>query len=247
MFSGRIIFNFGIAERLRTLRYSIFTGGNSLSQSLTALPAPSGREPLARPGTLCFSRELSRHAKGPISEDDFPRPGEDVAQRQKGESVAVGDWGSLLPSLRTLPKKAGNISLSLREWGLFCIESRLQGAGGVCYTYGMEESNTTLQQRMEADPYEKTGKTDRPLLLTGALLLVLTACGAETEQQAKQRLLDEINSYRASLELDQLKEVKQLSAAEQELIEHFRAAGKTVLPESEGDEVLDSWRSKTKD
>ncbi len=85
------------------------------------------------------------------------------------------------------------------------------------------------------------------LLLTGALLLVLTACGAETEQQAKQRLLDEINSYRASLELDPLKEVEQLSAAEQELIEHFRAAGKTVLPESEGDEVLDSWRSKTKD
>ena len=34
-------------------------------------------------------------------------------------------------SLRTLPKKAGNISLSLREWGLFCIESRLQGAGGI--------------------------------------------------------------------------------------------------------------------
>ena len=34
-------------------------------------------------------------------------------------------------SLRTLPKKAGNISLTLREWGLFCIESRLQGAGGI--------------------------------------------------------------------------------------------------------------------
>ena len=30
-----------------------------------------------------------------------------------------------------MPKKAGNISLSLREWGLFCIELRLQGAGGV--------------------------------------------------------------------------------------------------------------------
>lgn len=85
------------------------------------------------------------------------------------------------------------------------------------------------------------------LFLTGALLLVLTACGAETEQQAKQRLLDEINSYRATLDLDPLKEVEQLSAAEQELIDHFRAAGKTVLPESEGDEVLDSWRSKTKD
>lgn len=83
------------------------------------------------------------------------------------------------------------------------------------------------------------------LLLTGALLLVLTACGAETEQQAKQRLLDEINSYRASLELDQLKEVKQLSDAEQELIEHFRAAGKTVLPKSEADEALDDWGSAT--
>ena len=85
------------------------------------------------------------------------------------------------------------------------------------------------------------------LFLTGALLLVLTACGAETEQQAKQRLLKEINSYRASLELDPLKEVEQLSAAEQELIEHFRAAGKTVLPKSEADEAIESWRGKTED
>ena len=52
---------------------------NSLSQSLTALPAPSRREPLTRPQALRFSRKLYRHAKGPISEDDFPRPGEDVA------------------------------------------------------------------------------------------------------------------------------------------------------------------------
>ena len=87
------------------------------------------------------------------------------------------------------------------------------------------------------------------LLLTGALLLVLTACGAETEQQAKQRLLNEINSYRASLDpsLDPLVEVKQLSDAEQELIEHFRAAGKTVLPWSEGNEAIESWRGKTTD
>ena len=86
------------------------------------------------------------------------------------------------------------------------------------------------------------------LLLTGALLLVLTACGAAPlmpEQQAKQRLLKEINSYRASIHLDPLEEVKQLSDAEQELIEHFRAAGKTVLPESEGDEALDRWESMT--
>lgn len=85
------------------------------------------------------------------------------------------------------------------------------------------------------------------LLLTGALLLVLTACGAETEQQAKKRLLKEINSYRASIHLDSLKEVKQLSDVEQELIEHFRAAGKTALPKSEADEAIESWRSKTKD
>ena len=85
------------------------------------------------------------------------------------------------------------------------------------------------------------------LLLTGALLLVLTACGAETEQQAKQRLLKEINSYRASIHLDSLEEVKQLSDVEQDLINHFRTAGKTALPKSEADEAIESWRSKTKD
>ena len=53
--------------------------GCELPQSKpTALPAPSGREPLARPQTLHFSRKLSRYAKGPIPEG----------------AVAVGDWGS---------------------------------------------------------------------------------------------------------------------------------------------------------
>ena len=42
--------------------------GDSLRQSLTALPAPSGREPLARPQALRLSRKLYRYAKGPISE-----------------------------------------------------------------------------------------------------------------------------------------------------------------------------------
>ena len=59
------------------------SGLNSLSQSLTALTAPSGREPLARPGTLHFSGELSRYAKGPIPEG----------------AVAVDDWGSWLPGI----------------------------------------------------------------------------------------------------------------------------------------------------
>ena len=85
------------------------------------------------------------------------------------------------------------------------------------------------------------------LLLTGALLLVLTACGAETEQQAKQRLLKEINSYRATLELDPLVEVKELSAAEQVWAEQFRAANTTVLPESETKETYEKWESMTAD
>ncbi len=51
---------------------------NSLSQNLTVLTAPSEREPLARPETLCFSWKLHRYAKGPISEG----------------AVAEGDWGS---------------------------------------------------------------------------------------------------------------------------------------------------------
>ena len=84
------------------------------------------------------------------------------------------------------------------------------------------------------------------LLLTGALLLVLTACGAETEQQAKQRLLNEINSYRASLQLDPLEEVKQLSDAEQVWVEQFRTAGKVALPESETKEVFDRWSDMIK-
>ena len=53
---------------------------NSLSQNLTVLPAPSGREPLAKPRTLRFKRKLYRYAKGPILEG----------------AVAAGDWGSLL-------------------------------------------------------------------------------------------------------------------------------------------------------
>ena len=85
------------------------------------------------------------------------------------------------------------------------------------------------------------------LLLTCALLLVLTACGAKTEQQAKQRLLNEINSYRATLDLDPLEEVKQLSDAEQVWAEQFRAAGKTALPRSETIEAFNRWVSMTED
>ena len=50
------------------LERSVHLRSNSLSQSLTALPAPSEREPLARPEDLHFNRKLYRHAKGPIPE-----------------------------------------------------------------------------------------------------------------------------------------------------------------------------------
>ena len=46
---------------------------NSLSQNLTVLPAPSGREPLARPKALRFSRKLYLYAKGPILEGAVER------------------------------------------------------------------------------------------------------------------------------------------------------------------------------
>ena len=57
-----------------------FWGGNSLSQSLTALTAPSGRESLAKPKALCFSQKSSRSAKGPIPEG----------------AVCAADWWSLV-------------------------------------------------------------------------------------------------------------------------------------------------------
>ena len=101
IFSGRIILNFGFQKSLRTFLKPIFTKEvvkgngrcrdtpsvlplrvkppsprgrlNSLSQNLTVLPAPSGREPLARPQTLHFSRKLCRYAKGPILEGAVER------------------------------------------------------------------------------------------------------------------------------------------------------------------------------
>ena len=109
IFSGRIILNFGFQKSLRTFLKPIFTKGvvkgngrcrdtpsvlplrvkppsprgrlNSLSQNLTVLPAPSGREPLAHPEALCFSRKVCRYAKGPILEGA-------VIERKRN------DWGS---------------------------------------------------------------------------------------------------------------------------------------------------------
>ena len=85
------------------------------------------------------------------------------------------------------------------------------------------------------------------LLLTGALLLALTACGAAPlalEQQAKQQLLGEINSYRATLEFAApLEEVKQLSDAEQIWVEEGYFAQYHIAETA--DFVVDTTQSET--
>ena len=52
IFSGIIIYNFGIAERLRTLRYPIFTGRvwNELPQSLLRKASSLGEGASGTPG-----------------------------------------------------------------------------------------------------------------------------------------------------------------------------------------------------
>ena len=57
---------------------------NSFSQNLTVLPAPSGREPLARPEALRFSLKLCHHAKG--------SPGGAV-ERSETEGLQIGGAG----------------------------------------------------------------------------------------------------------------------------------------------------------
>ena len=126
MFSGKIIFNFGIAERLRTLRYSIFTGrGRSRERQVQ-------HRFLRKRGAAGSKLALS------VTPNGVPAPPKgEVLLYLPEDAKKLPPSGELSPqvtervSLRTLPKKAGNISLTLREWGLFCIESRLQGASGV--------------------------------------------------------------------------------------------------------------------
>ena len=102
IFSGKNIYNFGIAERLRALRYPIFTGGVT----------PSGANAPAPPrGSLWVLPEaLSLPLKAVPLRADFPRPGEDVAQRQKGEcGIAAGDDGRGNHRQRCLLRKRGAV------------------------------------------------------------------------------------------------------------------------------------------
>ena len=89
---GKKFFNFGIAERLRALRYPIFTGGGRkgkrhlqrlLSAKAAALQgsglalsvtygdsSPKGER--AHPQALHLNRKLCRHAKGSPFEERLP-------------------------------------------------------------------------------------------------------------------------------------------------------------------------------
>ena len=94
--SGKIILYFAFVALCGALQTHFHGRGletNSLSQSLTALTAPSGREPLARPDALRFSLKLYRHAKGPIPEG----------------AVAVGDWGSSPPQKKAARQLADSL------------------------------------------------------------------------------------------------------------------------------------------
>ena len=85
------------------------------------------------------------------------------------------------------------------------------------------------------------------LLLAGALLVLMTACGAaplNAEQKAKKDILKAINDYRAELKLEQLEEVAELSAAEKVWTDAFRAAGNVELPFDE--KLYDAYDAKIK-
>ena len=82
------------------------------------------------------------------------------------------------------------------------------------------------------------------LLLTGALLLVLTACGTAPfvrEQQTKQQILNAINECRRQNGAKAVKEISELSNAEQFWVEMFRKEGDYKILSSKSDPVYEEY------
>ena len=83
------------------------------------------------------------------------------------------------------------------------------------------------------------------LLLTGALLLVLTACGAAPltpEQQAKQQILAALNQYRASKGAKAVVADPELSKAEQFWVDAFRKEGDYKVLSTKTDPVYKEYK-----
>ena len=84
------------------------------------------------------------------------------------------------------------------------------------------------------------------LLLTGVMLLVLTACGAAPltpEQQAKQQILAALNEYRSKKGAEAVVEDPELSNAEQFWVETFRKEGDYKVLSSKTDPVYPEYKA----
>jgi len=84
------------------------------------------------------------------------------------------------------------------------------------------------------------------LLLTGVMLLVLTACGAAPltpEQQAKQQILAALNEYRSKKGAEAVVEDPELSKAEQFWVETFRKEGDYKVLSSKTDPVYPEYKA----
>ena len=77
IFSGKIIFNRAMPERLRTLRHCIFTGGVVEENGICS-------------AAFCESAALGAGARSP-ERADFPRPGEDVTAGDKKGNLSRSD------------------------------------------------------------------------------------------------------------------------------------------------------------
>ena len=86
------------------------------------------------------------------------------------------------------------------------------------------------------------------LILVGALVLMMTACypavkTTSAEQQAKTAVVESIKQYREEKGLEPLKEVENLSKAEQAWVAVFGKAQKTSLPSADTEKAYEAYTS----